>query len=45
MDVRFIIVNIAIEAGGQNGIFPVDDFAMLYMKEPSKPDWQAFEDD
>ena len=34
MDDRFTIANMAIEAGGKNGIFPVDDQA-LYMKEHS----------
>ena len=35
MDDRFTIANMAIEAGGKNGIFPVDDLAMEYMKEHS----------
>ena len=33
MDDRFTIANMAIEAGGKNGIFPVDDIAITYMKE------------
>ena len=33
MDDRFTIANMAIEAGGKNGIFPVDDMAIAYMKE------------
>lgn len=33
MDDRFTIANMAIEAGGKNGIFPVDDIAIAYMKE------------
>ncbi len=33
MDDRFTIANMAIEAGGKNGIFPVDDLAITYMKE------------
>ncbi|MBE5841753.1 MAG: 3-isopropylmalate dehydratase large subunit [Butyrivibrio sp.] len=33
MDDRFTIANMAIEAGGKNGIFPVDDIAMAYVKE------------
>ncbi|SHN55784.1 3-isopropylmalate/(R)-2-methylmalate dehydratase large subunit [Butyrivibrio hungatei DSM 14810] len=33
MDDRFTIANMAIEAGGKNGIFPVDDVAMAYVKE------------
>lgn len=45
MDDRFTIANMAIEAGGKNGIFPVDDVAMAYMKEHSKRPWKAFEAD
>ena len=33
MDDRFTIANMAIEAGGKNGIFPVDAKAIDYMKE------------
>ncbi len=33
MDDRFTIANMAIEAGGKNGIFPVDELAIEYMKE------------
>ena len=33
MDDRFTIANMAIEAGGKNGIFPVDDIAVSYLKE------------
>ena len=36
MDDRFTICNMAIEAGGKNGIFPVDGAAIQYMKEHSK---------
>ena len=36
MDDRFTICNMAIEAGGKNGIFPVDELAVEYMKEHSK---------
>ena len=32
MDDRFTIANMAIEAGGKNGIFPVDDKAIAYME-------------
>ena len=45
MDDRFTICNMAIEAGGKNGIFPVDDVAMAYMKEHSKRPWKVFEAD
>jgi 3-isopropylmalate/(R)-2-methylmalate dehydratase large subunit len=33
MDDRFSIANMAIEAGGKNGIFPVDDITRAYLKE------------
>ncbi len=33
MDDRFTSANMAIEAGGKNGIFPVDDIAKEYLKE------------
>ena len=36
MDDRFTICNMAIEAGGKNGIFPVDEAAREYMREHSK---------
>jgi 3-isopropylmalate/(R)-2-methylmalate dehydratase large subunit len=35
----------AIEAGGKNGIFPVDDVAISYMTEHSKREFRAFEAD
>uniref|UniRef100_UPI004057817A 3-isopropylmalate dehydratase large subunit n=1 Tax=Agathobacter sp. TaxID=2021311 RepID=UPI004057817A len=35
MDDRLTIANMAIEAGGKNGIFPVDDVTRAYMKEHS----------
>ncbi len=33
MDDRFTIANMAIEAGAKNGIFPVDDLTIEYLKE------------
>ena len=45
MDDRFTIANMAIEAGGKNGIFPVDDKAAAYMKEHSTKAWTAYEAD
>ena len=45
MDDRLTIANMAIEAGGKNGIFPVDDQTIAYMKEHSKRSWKAFEAD
>lgn len=35
MDDRFTIANMAIEAGGKNGIFPVDDLTKQYIEEHS----------
>lgn len=45
MDDRFTIANMAIEAGGKNGIFPVDEVAIAYMKEHSKRPYKIFEAD
>ena len=45
MDDRFTIANMAIEAGGKNGIFPVDDAAVQYMKEHSKREFTIYEAD
>ncbi len=36
MDDRFTIANMAIEAGAKNGIFPVDEKAIVYMEDHSK---------
>jgi 3-isopropylmalate/(R)-2-methylmalate dehydratase large subunit len=33
MDDRFTIANMAIEAGGKNGIFPCDDKTRAYLAE------------
>lgn len=45
MDDRFTIANMAIEAGGKNGIFPVDDLAVAYMKEHSTKTYTIYEAD
>lgn len=45
MDDRFTIANMAIEAGGKNGIFPVDEKAIAYMKEHSKKTYTVYEAD
>lgn len=45
MDDRFTIANMAIEAGGKNGIFPVDDVAIAYMKEHSRRPYKVYEAD
>ena len=45
MDDRFTICNMAIEAGGKNGIFPVDEQTVAYLKEHSKRDFKVYEAD
>ncbi len=45
MDDRFTICNMAIEAGGKNGIFPVDEKAVEYMKEHSVREFRVYEPD
>ncbi len=45
MDDRLCISNMAIEAGAKNGIFPVDDVTIAYMKEHSKREYKVYEAD
>ncbi len=45
MDDRFSMANMAIEAGAKNGIFPVDEAAVLYMKEHSVKKYTVYEAD
>lgn len=45
MDDRFTIANMAIEAGGKNGIFPVDKLAEDYIKEHSNKIYTIYEAD
>ena len=45
MDDRFTIANMAIEAGAKNGIFPVDEIAVKYIKEHSKRPYKIYEPD
>lgn len=45
IDDRFTMANMAIEAGGKNGIFPVDDVTIEYLKEHSDREWKAYEAD
>ena len=45
MDDRFTIANMAIEAGGKNGIFPVDELTEQYMKEHSTRSYVKYEAD
>lgn len=45
MDSRFTIANMAIEAGGKNGIFKVDGKTVAYMNAHSKKPYKVFESD
>jgi 3-isopropylmalate/(R)-2-methylmalate dehydratase large subunit len=45
MDDRFTIANMAVEAGGKNGIFPVDDKTIEYMNERKIKEWTVFKAD
>ncbi|MBQ8147323.1 MAG: 3-isopropylmalate dehydratase large subunit [Lachnospiraceae bacterium] len=45
MDDRFSMANMAIEAGGKNGIFPVDDITIEYLKEHSVREYKVYEAD
>lgn len=45
MDDRLTIANMAVEAGGKNGIFPVDEQTVAYMNEHSKKPYKVFEAD
>ncbi len=42
MDDRFTIANMAIEAGAKNGIFPVDEACLAYLKEHGAKEPQIF---
>ncbi len=45
MDDRFTIANMAIEAGGKNGIFPVDEKTIEYVTGRVSRPWTAYEAD
>ncbi|MFT4146487.1 MAG: 3-isopropylmalate dehydratase large subunit [Mobilitalea sp.] len=45
MDDRFAMANMAIEAGAKNGIFPVDEAAIEYMKEHSTKEYKIYSAD
>ena len=45
MDDRFCICNMAIEAGGKNGIFPVDEKTIEYMKGRVNREYKVYEAD
>ncbi len=45
MDDRFAMANMAIEAGGKNGIFPVDEKTIAYMENAGQKPFTVFEAD
>ena len=45
MDDRFCVSNMAIEAGAKNGIFPVDDKTIAYMKQAGVENYTVYEAD
>ena len=45
MDDRFTICNMAIEAGGKNGIFPVDEKTVQYIKDHGNRPYKVYEPD
>ena len=45
MDDRFTIANMAIEAGAKNGIFPVDEQTIAYMKEHATKSYKVYKAD
>lgn len=45
IDDRFTMANMAIEAGGKNGIFPVDDKTVEYLKEHATREYKVYEAD
>ncbi len=45
MDDRLCICNMAIEAGAKNGIFPVDETTIAYLKERTDRKWKVYEAD
>jgi 3-isopropylmalate/(R)-2-methylmalate dehydratase large subunit len=45
MDSRMSAANMAIEAGAKNGIFPVDQVTMEYIRDRAKRPYQVFQSD
>lgn len=45
MDSRFTISNMAIEAGAKNGIFPVDEKTIKYMKDHGREEYKIYAPD
>ena len=42
MDSRFTMANMAIEAGAKNGIFPVDEQTLAYVREHSEKEYKVY---
>ncbi|MDR2526194.1 MAG: 3-isopropylmalate dehydratase large subunit [Oscillospiraceae bacterium] len=42
MDSRLAIANMAIECGAKNGIFPVDETTLAYVRNRARREWQVF---
>ncbi|MDS1029325.1 3-isopropylmalate dehydratase large subunit [Bacillota bacterium LX-D] len=45
MDNRFTMSNMAIEAGGKNGIIPPDEITLKYVKGRAKRPWKVYQSD
>lgn len=45
MDDRFTICNMAVEAGAKNGIFPVDEATLEFIRERSRKPYRIYEAD
>lgn len=45
MDDRFTMANMSVEAGAKNGIFPVDDITVKYIKEHGNNDFEIYDAD
>lgn len=45
MDDRFTVSNMAVEAGAKNGIFPVDDKTLAYLKESGAKEPRIYQSD
>jgi len=45
MDDRLCIANMSIEAGAKNGVFPVDEITIAYMKDRVDRPWTVYEAD
>ncbi|MGL5150699.1 MAG: 3-isopropylmalate dehydratase large subunit [Clostridium sp.] len=45
MDDRFTMANMAIEAGGKNGIFKVDEKTVEYLNDHAAREWKVYEAD